>query len=624
MASEKVEKYGAIWLADTPPLKIELACIRMGGQWKTGNRQCGLGLEEHFMRARELVWPDRYRHRWTDMIYHEIIKNIVTILMGCGSSQKTSHASEYCLLDYWANPNNTLVLVSTVTVDKLDMAVFGEIKMLFNAARELHPWLPGIPIESKRAITTDDRDKNEARDIRKGIIGRACYVGRQYVGLGVYAGIKQARIRFLADELQFMAPTFFDCLPNMFQSVDLDDSGEPQIKIIGSGNPKHDPFDQLSIAAEPVLGWASVADRTKTSTWNTKFHRGVCLNLIGTDSPNFDVPEGERPPYARLISRNSAKPVEARWGKDSLQYYTQCVGKMMMNMVGKRVITMEFCQQHHAFEKVVWRGTPLYKIGFLDPAWGGNNADRCVWGWLEFGLAQDGTEIIRFGEYMLVPIIANIGIQPDDQIAQFCKKQASMNGIDPTDIFYDSTGRGTVGAAFARVFGDQVPVPVAFGDRPSSRPVRYDLFVEEEWGEQRLKRCDEEYGKFVTELWFSARMVIECDQMRELPEEVAKEGCCREYTIVKGNKIDVESKDDTIERMGVSPDLFDAYVVGIEGARQRGFKIKRLGEDVIVESRKKNGEDWLDSESKAYDKAIKDRLLVHGSQNQGQAGLRIR
>jgi hypothetical protein len=622
MSSEKIEKYGALWPADTLPLKIELACIERGGKWTGRNGPCGLGLEEHFMRARELIWPGRYRHRWTDMIYHEIITNIVTILMGCGSSQKTSHASEYCLIDYWANPQKTLVLVSTVTVDKLDTAVFGEIKMLFNDARELHPWLSGIPIESKRAITTDDRDKNEARDIRKGIIGRACYVGRQYVGLGVYAGIKQARIRFLADELQFMAPTFFDCLPNMFQSVDLDDSGDPQIKVIGSGNPKHDPFDQLSIAAEPVLGWASVADRTKSSTWSTKFHRGVCLNLIGTDSPNFDVAEGEKPPFPRLISRNTAKLVETRWGKDSLQYYTQCVGKMMMNMIGKRVVTMEFCQEHQAFAKALWRGTPTTKIGFLDPAWGGVRADRCVWGWLEFGTAQDGGEIIRFGEYQVVPIIANLGIQPDDQIAQFCKRQASLNGIDPTDIFYDSTGRGTIGAAFARVFGDLVPVPVAFGDRPSPRPVRYDLFVEED-GYQRLKRCDEEYGKFVTELWFAARMVIECDQMRELPEEVAKEGCCREYMTTKGNKIDVESKDDTIERMGVSPDLFDAYVVGIEGARQRGFKTKRIGEDVIIERRKgTGGEDWLDSESKAYDKAIKDRLLAHGVYE--KVGLRIR
>ena len=47
--------------------------------------------------------------------------------------------------------------------------------------------------------------------------------------------------------------------------------------------------------------------------------------------------------------------------------------------------------------------------------------------------------------------------------------------------------------------------------------------------------------------------------------------------------IEVEPKEDTIERMGVSPDLYDAYACGCEGARQKGFRIERLGENVIVE-----------------------------------------
>ena len=247
---KKRELYGIKWADDWEDLAIELEMIRRGGKADV--------MFEHFMRARQLAWPSRYRHRWTDQIYHEICNNIVTILMGAGSTQKTSHGAEYCLLDYWASPENTIVIMSTTTVDKLDLAVFGEVKMLFNSARALHPWLPGHPLESKRAITTDSLEENDTRDIRKGIIGRPCFVGKQYVGLGTYAGVKQGRIRFLADELQFMAPTFLDCLPNMFQSCDMDANGEPDIKVIGSGNPKHDPADQLSVAAEPVDGWKSV------------------------------------------------------------------------------------------------------------------------------------------------------------------------------------------------------------------------------------------------------------------------------------------------------------------------------------------------------------------------------
>ncbi len=606
MPSEFRYKYGLSWPAEDTDMAIELCMIGFGGYQTFEGTKRGLGLFEHFMRARELAWPERYRHRWTDLIYHEIIQNIVTILMGSGSSQKTSHAAEYCLLDYWAHPNNTLVLISTTTVDKLDLAVYGELKMLHKSAKDRHPYLAGHRLDSKRAITTDNLEEDGFRDVRRGLIGRACYVGKQYIGLGAYAGIKQERINFLADELQFMASTFFDCLPNMFQSVGLDEEGRPQVKVIGSGNPKHDPFDQLSIAAEPVEGWESKREITTTSCWDTKFERGRCVNLIGTDSPNFDPPVGRLPKYPRLINQRTIDLVLKRWKKDSLQYYTQCLGKMAIGMVGNRVITKQLCDEHHAFERAIWRDNSRTRIGFLDPAWGGPNADRCMWGWLEFGPDIKNVLLMQLADMQIVPILA-IKKDPDDQIAEFVKKECLYNDIDPANVFYDSTGRGTVGAAFARVFGSVVPVPIAFGDRPSERPVRHDLFVLEADGHKRLKRCDEEYGKRVTELWFSVRNVIECDQFRGLTESTAREGCMREYTLVAGGKIDVETKDETRERMGESPDEFDALACGVEGARQRGFRIERLGQHIIEAEE----EDFFETEAKQYADLIQGALLKH-------------
>lgn len=608
--ADEILKYGAYWPADSDDLAIELACIAHGGKWLgQEGQECGLGLFEHFMEARRLAWPDRYRHRWTDLIYHEILNNIVTILMGAGSTQKTSHASEFVLLDYWAHPNNTLVLISTTTVDKLEMAVFGEIKMLLANAKERYPWLDGNVLESKRAISTDNIQISDSRDIRKGIVGRACYVGKSWVGLGVYAGIKQARLRFLADELQFMQPTFLDCLPNMFQSADLDAAGDPDIKVIGSGNPKHDPYDQLSMAAEPVDGWPSVDGIRKTSSWPIKFHRGRCLNLVGTDSPNFDVPEGVRPPYPRLISRNSIKLVAKRWTEDSLQYWTQCVGIMRMNMLGKRVLTIAQCEAHHAFDPVVWKDDNQTRIGFLDPAWGGATADRCIWGYLDFGYDIEGRQIICFGEYVDIPILASSKILPDDQIANYVQRDSERLGIDPNNIFYGSTGRGTTGAAFARVFGKEVPVAIAEGDRPTDRPVRTDWFVyDEKTNIKRLKRADEEYARLNAELWFAVRNVVECDQMRGFSKEVAREFSLREYRPTRAGKTELEDKKDTKERMGVSPDLADGASFGVEGARQRGFTVGHAGYKIIEAS---EDEDFFETEAKEYQEAIQAGLLNH-------------
>lgn len=611
--ADEILKYGAYWPAESDDLAIELSCIANGGKWQNQQGQeCGLGQFEHFMEARRLAWPDRYRHRWTDLIYTEIIQNIVTILMGAGSSQKTSHASEFVLLDYWAHPDNTLVLISTTTVDKLDMAVFGEVKMLMSHAKERYPWLAGNTIESKRAISTDNIQVTDTRDIRKGMVGRACYVGKSWVGLGVFAGIKQARIRFLADELQFMQPTFLDCLPNMFQSADLDAIGDPDIKVIGSGNPKHDPYDQLSLAAEPVDGWPSVEGNRKTSSWPIKFHRGRCLNLVGTDSPNFDVPEGVRPPYPRLISRNSIKLVAKRWTEDSLQYWTQCVGIMRMNMLGKRVLTVAMCEQHHAFEQVVWKDDNQTRIGFLDPAWGGDTADRCIWGWLDFGYDIEGREVISFGEYFDIPIIASSKVLPDDQIAHYVHHDATRLGIDPNNIFYGSTGRGTTGAAFARVFGKEVPVAIAEGDKPTDRPVRADWYViDEKTKIKRLKRADEEYARLNAEIWFAVRNVVDCDQMRNLPKEVAREFSLREYRPTRAGKTELEDKKDTKERMGMSPDLADGTSFGVEGARQRGFTVGHAGYKVIEAS--EDEEDYFDTEAREYQEAIRAGLLNHST-----------
>ena len=581
-------------------LDIEFQMIRHGGQWTTKNGIVyGLGLFEHYMRARKLLWPNRYRHRWTDLLYRNFIGNSVTIMLGCGASQKTSHAAEFCMISYWLWPRETLVLVSTTTTDKLNMAVFGEIKKLWKAAKSRWPNLAGYPVDHKYLIATENIEDEKARDMRMGIKGLACFEGRNWVGLGTWSGIAQKRIIYLADELQFMAPTMLECIPNMMMHSEF-------LKILGSGNPKHDPQDCLSKAAEPLTGWESIGEVKKTTVWQNKFENGQTVNLIGTDSPNFDYPENEPTHFEGLVGWKGIKSVAKFWGIDSLQYSKQCIGAMRFGMIGNRVITVQLCRQHHALERATWEGSPRTRIYACDPAWGGG--DRCVGGWIEFGTADTGQQIIRVNPPWIIPINTLLDVEPDDQIALFIRKQTKSLDIPATNIFYDSTGRGTVGSAFARVFGSLVPVPIAFGDRPTTRPVRHDLFKKSGEGKSLLVPCDEYYSKLVTELWFSVRYVIECDQMRELPEDVMQEGTMREYHEVAGNKIEVEKKEDTIERIGQSPDLMDWLCIAVEGARQRGFKIQRLGEDFAVA---KKAEVNLEDRQNEWRDALRSRLLVH-------------
>lgn len=600
MASQnQITKYGARWPANSNPLAIEFACIQRGGQWQdaSGNT-CGAGLFEHYMAARKLIWPHRYRHKWTDLMYKEFINNEFTVLMGSASCQKTSHASEYALLKYWVYPNDTIVLVTTVTMDKLEHAIFAEIKKLFREGIEQFPWLDGHVIDHKHCITTDDiEEEGMVRDLRCGLIGRPCYVGKQYVGTGIFSGIKNTHVVFIADELQFMEPTFLAAADNLFANDD--------VCVIASGNPQHNPDDQLGIAAEPVEGWSSLPEPNKTTVWPTRLYSGRCINLVGTDSPNFDSPTDI---YKGLIGRKFANRIKAAHpeGEHSRQYYTQVKGVMRIDLAKDRVITRDLCYRHHAMDQPIWRGTERTKIYAVDPAYGGG--DRCTAIWAEFGEGSTGKQLLYFAGYREIPINLHKNVSAEDQIADGVAEDLARLGIPTQNTFYDSFGKGTVGFAFARKFGSNSPIPIDSGGRTTARPVRQDLLVWDEAKRQkRLKRCDEHYSKFVTEMWFSVRYAIEAEQIRGLPEPIMLEGCMREYLMVAGDKIEVERKEDLRERLGRSPDWFDCASVLCEGARQRGFLIDKLGTDKDLQSEE---EDFLAEEARRYQDVLKSKLLV--------------
>src|SRR6185503_13632370 len=114
------------------------------------------------------------------------------------------------------------------------------------------------------------------------------------------------------------------------------------------------------------------------------------------------------------------------------------------------------------------------------------------------------------------------------------------------------TGRGSLGSAFARLWRHDCN-PVEFGGAPTPRPVQADLFIyDEKLRQKRLKRCDEHYSKRVSEFHYSVRYAIEARQVRGLTNEVCDELCAREWGRTKLDKIEVETKGETKDRLGRS------------------------------------------------------------------------
>jgi hypothetical protein len=427
--------------------------------------------------------------------------------------------------------------------------------------------------------------------MRKGIFGIACVVGGRQVGLHRFVGIKQKRMRLIADEASMMADGFLSAFANLNNNEDF------RACILGNPN---DILDPLGRAAEPKHGWSdNYLEPTKTTSWETRFMNGRCLNLVGTDSPNFDTPEGTPARYKYLISREKIADTLSFFPKDSIEYYAMCLGVMKIGTMSRRVLSREMCEKYGALKDAVWEGGEKTKVYFVDSAYGG---DRCIGGWAQFGRDINGQTVLEFKPPKIIPILVGKGEEPEDQIARFVVEDCDGEGIPDSSMGHDSTGRGGLGTALSRHFKSANSHPIDAGGRPTKRPVSLEIqILDDETGQMRLKRCDEEYDRLVSEFHFQVRMAVEAGQIRGLPEEVMEELCARKWDKVRGDKKSVEVKDGTPtkpgfkQRMGKSPDLGDWACGIVEMARRKGFQISKLP---VERSKNNKGDDWLARENK--------------------------
>ena len=535
-----------------------------------------MGLPHHYEQMRKILWPRLDSHRWHVLCRDEILKNKVTVLMGCGSSGKTHEAAWIYLCEYMCFPNETCVLVSSTDMRGLRMRVWAEIGMLWEEAVNKFDYLPGNMLDSRVAITTNrledgDFENRSVRDMRQGIIGIPTVQGNKNVGLQKWVGIKQKRVRLIADEAAMMSGTFLSAFANLNKNEDF--------RAVVLGNP-NDPLDPLGRAAEPIDGWTSHLEPDKTSVWKTRFMNGTCVNLVGTDSPNFDFPADQPTRYKYLINQEKIADTLSFFPKDSVEYYSQCVGIMKVGTLARRVLTKDMCIRNRALEKVIWRGDQTAKVYFVDASYGG---DRCVAGMAEFGEDVDGKIILSFGTPKIIPILVGTGKEPEYQIAEYVKEDCEALGIPPENMAHDATGRGSLGTAIGKVWDTHLTNPIESGGTPTDRPVSLDLYiVDEKTKERRLKLCNEHYDRLVSEFWYSVRYAVEAGQIRNLNDEVMEELCARKWDYVRNSKIAIEVKDGTPDkpgmkqRTGKSPDMGDWSAGIIEMARRRGFNISRL------------------------------------------------
>src|SRR5208337_4889987 len=116
-----------------------------------------------------------------------ILEERLTSIAGSKDSGKTNTTAAYALADYFCFPNETLILMSSTDTRGLELRVWGQVKAMFQEARERYDFLPGNVVDNKHAIFTDSLGEDcDVRDMRKGIIGVPCMTGQ-----GTWVGIEK-------------------------------------------------------------------------------------------------------------------------------------------------------------------------------------------------------------------------------------------------------------------------------------------------------------------------------------------------------------------------------------------------------------------------------------------------
>lgn len=565
-------RYGWNWEDDLNDLEIEFECIKAGGKWRQNKGPwCGQGLFYHYKQAMSIVWPEDDHHRWSDLILDTILRERITVVQGARDTGKTRTLSKYALIDYWAWPDETLILMSSTDTRGLELRVWGDIKDLVQRAREQFDWLPGIVSDSKHGIFTDSLDDtDDVRNMRRGIICIPCLGsdGQWAGGLEKFVGIKQKRRRLIGDEVQFMHINYITTLSNL-------DKGD--FKGVFVGNPIGGNGKALDKLAEPEKGWDSIGEVTKTITWRNRFD-GLTIDLVGTDSPNFDENRVKNYPY--LIDQTDVDKVAKRSGKDSAEYWSQIMGVRKIGVDAHRVLTRSLCLQFEAFKDCIWQGTPTTKILGIDAGFGGDPCESIV---IEFGEEVGGRIVLKFHPTVMIPImIGDAYPSPENQIATFVRDFAQRMSIPPDNIFVEAGMRVTLGIEMAKIIGPSV-TSINAGGPTTNRPVNNDMYVfDEKLMTRRLKKCSEHYIKFITEMWYSVREAVISGQVREIPENVVEQFAMREWEEAPGGRYELETKEKCKARMGESPNRADAAAIALEGARRRGFKIARIAAETTI------------------------------------------
>lgn len=509
--------------------------------------------KEHlFWRVADMIWnqdPNEEKfqyHRWSRLMIHKCCTEKYVAIGGAGNSGKSYVMAGWALVNWWADPKNTLILITSTTLKGAQGRIWGD---LINLGRSIEdsPWKIRESIgeivyccpktgrtDSKSGIRLIAADKSQSRD-----------------KVGKMIGLKQRRVILVADELSDIAENVITAAVSNLAKNHNPKAGM-SFQMIGMSNPSS-RFDPFGIFATPAGGWDSVLVE-HDKEWRTALG-GCFIRLDGEDSPNFD--GGVYYPYLPDAEKNETAKLENSGDKSR--------GYMRMNRAiffdsdeSETVYTEAEITRAGAMRQGIIRNAE--RIAGVDLSWtiGG---DKTIFTLCEIGYDEFGQHAIHLLDQIEVVVDAtNKADPPTLQVCDKIKALCEKHGVKPENLAIDCTGGGgPVGDMLSLQFSPEF-LRVDFGGQASKKRISMH---------SKALGC-EKYANRVSELWFIGKNFLMGRQFYGLTPELCRQMGSRNF-FYKAGKLQVEPKGEYKARMKRSPDHADSLFVTLELARQRHF-----------------------------------------------------
>ena len=534
--SQGFQKYGIVWPEGTTEATIELIAFREG----FGPERGGLGKYGHFRRVVELLWPyDKKKNKsgfqwnpWAERIFEEACKWNYLGISGPKSSSKTHCIGIWGLVNWLADPFNTLVLVTTTSVREARKRMWGVI-------RERHLQIPGLPgriVDSMGKLILD-----EAGSDRSSITLIPSAKDKEKEATEKLIGLKNKRVLLLVDEATDVSPAIFEAIHNL--------DANPFFQCIALGNfaSAYDPFGQY---ITPKNTWNSV--NTDMEGWETS--RGYCIHLDGEKSPNLSADDE----WPFLLTSKQLYEAREYQGENSLSYWRFIRSFPAPVGAEQNIYSEADIRKFDGESMPIWEKAPTKVAGF-DPAFT-NGGDRSVLYIGSFEKSNLGLPTIAFTKSYIVREDATKANEPRNfQIARQVREICEKEGVRPEHLAIDATGAGDPFCDILSELWSSRIFRVKFGEKPTELPISVMSPV----------KGNEKFANRVTELWYVGVEYLRGQQLKGITAELARELCARKYSTMSGGRLVVEPKRDMKSRMGKSPDLADAALLLVDLCRQR-------------------------------------------------------